>query len=195
MQLEATMLRKLLISTAATALLAGSAMAQSTTTPMQKSPSAPNSQMQSERKAPSKEAKFISQQGEDHWVFSKFKGTDVLGPKGEHVGDVTDILFDKNGKINGLIVGVGGFLGIGEKNVAIDMGAFEVMPASAGRKGATGASDNDPTSVKLKVAWTKEDLKNAPDFQYYKPPSSTSSSGNAPTTGMGRSPASPSPGR
>ena len=38
------------------------------------------------------------------------------------------MLFDKNGKIDGLIVGVGGFLGIGEKNVAIDMSAFQVVP-------------------------------------------------------------------
>jgi hypothetical protein len=109
---------------------------------------------------------------------------------------VSDVLFDKNGKINGVVVGVGGFLGIGEKNVAIDMSAFEVMPASAGSKSATSASNNDPTDVKLKVAWTKEELKNAPDFQYYKPASSTSSSGNAPTTGMGRTNApAPSTGR
>jgi sporulation protein YlmC with PRC-barrel domain len=129
------------------------------------------------------------------WRASKMEGLDVYNNNNEKIGDISEMLVDESGKIQAVVVGVGGFLGIGEKNVAIDMGAFEVMPASAGSKGATGASDNDPTSVKLKVAWTKEDLKNAPDFQYYKPPSSTSSSGNAPTTGMGRSPASPSPGR
>ncbi len=66
-------------------------------------------------------------------MFSKFKGTDVLGPDDAQVGDVNDILFDKGGKILGLIVGVGGFLGIGEKNVAIDMGRsrwFRQAPAA-----------------------------------------------------------------
>ena len=74
-----------------------------------------------------------------------------------------DMLFDKSGKIIGLIVGVGGFLGIGEKNVAIDMGAFQVVPASTGSTGGAGqerrSRDNDPTNVKLKVSWTKDQLK------------------------------------
>ena len=63
--------------------------------------------------APHDTAKFIAAQSTDQWVFSKFKGTDVLGPDNAHIGNVSDMLFDKNGKILGLIVGVGGFLGIG----------------------------------------------------------------------------------
>jgi hypothetical protein len=38
-------------------------------------------------------------------------------------------LFDKSGKILGVVVGVGGFLGVGQKNVAMDMGAFQIVPA------------------------------------------------------------------
>jgi hypothetical protein len=101
------------------------------------------------------------------------------------------MLFDKSGKIIGMIVGVGGFLGIGEKSVAIDMGAFQVVPASTGSSGGAaggvaGAGDNDPTNVKLKVTWTKDQLKAAPDFQYYRPPARTT--GTSPTTGMGPRP-------
>jgi hypothetical protein len=48
----------------------------------------------------------------------------LIGPDNAQVGSVNDMLFDKNGKIVGLIVGVGGFLGIGEEGVAIDMSAF-----------------------------------------------------------------------
>jgi hypothetical protein len=112
------------------------------------------------------------------------------------------MLFDKNGKILGLIVGVGGFLGIGEKSVAIDMGAFQAVPpetgsSTSGAGGAGGAggmsSNNDPTNVKLKVSWTKDELKNAPDFQYYKPPARTTSGGGpSPTTGMAPRGGSPS---
>ena len=140
-------------------------------------------------------------------------------PDNAQVGDVNDMLFDKNGKIIGLIVGVGGFLGIGEKSVAIDMGAFQVVPASTGstdrrRRQAAGGSD-DPTNVKLKVSWTKDQLKNAPDFQYYKPPARRGTSrpggGGAPSrrhgtlasvgsvesvasSGIGQRPASERPG-
>jgi len=134
-------------------------------------------------------------------VFSKFKGTDVLGPNNAKVGSINDLLFDRNGKIDGLIVGVGGFLGIGEKNVAIDMSAFQVVPYSSGVSGATGtgansamSSNNDPTRVNLKVSWTKDELKAAPDFQYYRAPARTSERpGASPTTGMAPRPAAPSP--
>jgi sporulation protein YlmC with PRC-barrel domain len=173
-RLEAMMLKTLMISAAvSSALMVSGALAQAD--------------------KPADSAKFIAAQSQDQWVFSKFKGTDVLGPDNAHIGNVNDMLFDKNGKILGLIVGVGGFLGIGEKNVAIDMSAFEVAPADSGTVGAGGggaatSSSNDPTNVKLKVTWTKDQLKNAPDFQYYKPPSRTTGDrpmGGSPT-GMAR---------
>ena len=43
------------------------------------------------------------------------------------------------------------------------------MPADTGSSTSSAvSSSNDPTNVKLKVCWTKDQLKNAPDFQYYK---------------------------
>jgi hypothetical protein len=59
--------------------------------------------------------KFVASQSADQLVFSKFKGIDVVGPKDEGIGGVNDLLFDKSGKILGVVVGVGGFLGIGQK--------------------------------------------------------------------------------
>ena len=136
------------------------------------------------------EAKFISMQGADKWVFSKFKGTDVLGPDNAHIGDVSDLLFDKSGKVDGVVVGVGGFLGIGKKDVAIDLSAFEVVPASTGSSNVspTTSRTDDPNNIKLKVSWTKDQLKQAPDFQYYKPAATTGQRGdseprNAPAPG------------
>jgi len=178
---EAKMLKKLMISAAVSALMVSGALAQA-------NPPA----------ASDGGAKFIAAQSQDQWVFSKFKGTDVLGPDNAHIGNVNDMLMDRHGKVLGLIVGVGGFLGIGEKSVAIDMSAFQVVPpetgSTTGAGGQTGAggvaisSNNDPTVVKLKVSWTKEQLQSAPDFQYFKPPRPA-----APTTGMAPRPTSPSP--
>ena len=181
------MLKTLMISAAVSALMVSGAMAQATPPP---SPPAAKSDA-----APADTAKFISSQGTDQWVFSKFKGTYVVGPDNEQVGSVSDMVFDKNGKILGLIVGVGGFLGIGEKSVAIDMSAFQAAPADTGTTGAGGvAIPSDPTNVKLKVSWTKDQLKNAPDFAYYKPPAPARTSdrpGASPTTGMAPRPATP----
>jgi hypothetical protein len=176
------MLKQLMVSAAVGAMMISGALAQA---------DAPKADAK-----PADASKFLASQSTDQWVFSKFKGTDVLGPDNAHVGDVNDILFDKSGKMLGLIVGVGGFLGIGEKNVAIDMSAFEVVPASTGTTttgGAPAVRTSDPTEVKLKVTWTKDQLKNAPDFEYYKPPARTmdrpaagAPGGVPPTTGMGR---------
>jgi len=136
--------------------------------------------------------KFVASQSADQLVFSKFKGTEVVGPNDESIGGINDLLFDKSGKILGVVVGVGGFLGIGQKNVAMEMGAFRVVPASSG--GSTPAPtsrSDDPTNIKLKVAWTKDQVQTAPDFQYYKPQSESTSNGAGPTTGIGGQRSSP----
>ena len=195
------MLKTLMISAAISALMASGALAQADMS--QKPPAAPAAPAAKTDAAPHDTAKFIAAQSTDQWVFSKFKGTDVLGPDNAHIGNVSDMLFDKNGKILGLIVGVGGFLGIGEKSVAIAMSAFQPVPADTGSS-STGAGGNtamasrndDPTMTKLKVSWTKDQLKNAPDFQYYKPPArTTSGGGGSPTTGMAPKPTTPPAGR
>src|SRR5260370_29818949 len=104
------MVKILMMSAAVSALMISGALAQAE--PPVNPPAAKSDS------AGVKSPKFIQTQGADKWVFSRFKGTDVLGPDNAKVGSVNDLLFDKNGKIDGLIVGVGGFLGIREKNGA-----------------------------------------------------------------------------
>jgi hypothetical protein len=190
------MLQKLLISTAASCLIISGAFAQSgqlqtPTSPVVKEQSqAPAAR---EALAPVSGASFITEQSPDQWVFTKFKGTDVLGPDNANVGAVNDLLFDGTGKIAGLVIGVGGFLGIGAKNVAIDMSAFDVVPAAAGNdsNNASATNANDPSTVKLKVAWTKDQLKDAPDFQYFKSAARASTTPPPTTTGAAPRPMAP----
>jgi hypothetical protein len=176
------MLKTLLITTAVSGVIISGAIAQSET------PTAPPAKDQSAAPKGSisaSDTKFITSQGADQWVFTKFRGSDVLGPDNARIGSVNDLLFDGTGKVIGVVVGVGGFLGIGAKNVAIDMSAFNAVPAeSAGEA-------NDPTNVKVKVAWTKDQLKDAPDFQYYIPPARTASTPSPATTGAALRPAAP----
>ena len=143
------MLKTLMISAAVSALMVSGALAQTD--------------------KPADSAKFISSQSTDQWVFSKFKGTDVLGPDNAHIGNVNDMLFDKNGKILGLIVGVGGFLGIGEKNVAIEMSSFQPVPPDTGSSSGGGSAmtslSDDPTMTNLKLTTPKDELKEAGVFQ------------------------------
>ncbi len=192
------MLKTLLITTAVSGVIISGAIAQSQmpTAPAPKDQSAaPKEQSTAKESTSASDAKFIPSQGADQWVFTKFRGTDVLGPDNASIGSVNDLLFDGTGKIIGVVIGVGGFLGIGTKNVAIEMSAFNVVPADSGSKdNAPTGNANDPTIVKLKVAWTKDQLKDAPDFQYYKPPARTAatpSPGTAGSAPRSTAPASP----
>ena len=176
------MLKTLLITTAISGVIISGAIAQSET------PTAPPAKDQSaapKESTSASEAKFVSSQGADQWVFTKFRGSDVLGPDNARIGSVNDLLFDGTGKIIGVVVGVGGFLGIGAKNVAIDMSALNAVPAES------AGDANDPSNVKVKVAWTKDQLKDAPDFQYYMPPARTASTPSPATTGAAPRPAAP----
>ncbi len=176
------MLKTLLITTAVSGVIISGAIAQSET------PTAPPAKDQSaapKESTSASEAKFITSQGADQWVFTKFRGSDVLGPDNARIGSVNDLLFDGTGKIIGVVVGVGGFLGIGTKSVAIDMSAFNAVPVD------TAGNANDPSNVKLKVAWTKDQLQDAPDFQYYMPPARTASTPSPATTGAAPRPAAP----
>ncbi len=178
------MLKTLLATTAVSALMVTGALAQTTPAPAPATPpAATDSAKPADKAASFSDPKFIAAQTSDQMVFSKFKGTDVLGPDNAHIGDVSDFLFDKNGKVLAYVVGVGGFLGIGEKNVAIEPTAFQMAPAE---------NSSDPSDMKLKVSWTKDQLKNAPAFEYYKAPARTTGTGTGGgTTGSAPRPSAP----
>jgi sporulation protein YlmC with PRC-barrel domain len=106
-------------------------------------------------------AEFVMSQKPDQWLASKFKGTDVLGSDNKKIGDVSDILFDKSGKIEAFVISVGGFLGMGTKDVALAPQSFDVVP------GSNGSAD------KLKLSMTKDQLKEAKNFEPYQPPRAT----------------------
>ena len=177
------MLKKIMITTALSTMMIGAAAAQtppaSTTTTPSATPAAPAA-----TSAPAAgDAKFINAQTGDQWLSSNFIGVDVLGPDDEKIGDVSDILFDKSGNVVGYVVGVGGFLGIGAKNVALAPSSFQVMPASASSTATTGsASTARADDVKLKLNMTKDQLKQAAAFESKR---DQDAKANRPATGAG----------
>jgi 3-oxoacyl-ACP reductase-like protein len=100
------MIRKLLITTAAAALMAGGAFAQ-TAAP---APAAPPA-----AEAPAMKTPVATAEGQ---LVSNLIGETVYngtGDNAENIGDVNDLVIGANGAVDQIIVGVGGFLGIGEK--------------------------------------------------------------------------------
>ena len=119
-------------------------------------------------------SQIVDAQGQDEWLASRLRGTSVLGSDNQKVGDVVDILLDKSGQVRAFIVGVGGVLGLGAKEVAIEVTGFREVPAGNGSK------------AQLKVSMTKEQLTRAPGF---KPlPSPPATTGSAPSGSPPRSP-------
>jgi sporulation protein YlmC with PRC-barrel domain len=76
----------------------------------------------------------------------------VYDPSDSKIGDVSDLLIQPDGKIAAAMVGVGGFLGIGEKDVAVPFEAIK-----------TTTKDN---KVYLIMNTSKDALKSAPGFKY-----------------------------
>src|SRR6201990_2529106 len=73
-----------------------------------------------------------------NWRASKLVGLNVYNDKNESVGSINDLLTDKNGKVVAVVIGVGGFLGVGEHLVAIP---FEKVKFSTEPVVYTGASN------------------------------------------------------
>jgi len=84
---------------------------------------------------------------------SNLMGATVYSPKDEVVGDVNDIIMTPQGQVQGMVVGVGGFLGMGEKDVALMMDKFTITPS------------DDGSASKLVLNATADDLKAAPAFK------------------------------
>jgi sporulation protein YlmC with PRC-barrel domain len=130
-----------------------------------------------------------------NWRASKMVGLNVYNDNNESLGSINDLLTDKSGNIKGVVVGVGGFLGVGEHLVAVAFdkikfvndpvaytGAANVpnAPNAPGSRPApsttTGAATTAPAAPAIKPnPWypdhavlnaTKDELKAMPEFKY-----------------------------
>ena len=68
---------------------------------------------------------FVTEQSATQWRASKLVGVDVYGTDNVKIGDVSEVLMDAQGNAQAVVIGVGGFLGIGEKNVAVPFAAVQ----------------------------------------------------------------------
>jgi sporulation protein YlmC with PRC-barrel domain len=100
------------------------------------------------------EAKF-STVSKDEMFSSKLKGLSVTNQKDETVGEITDIAI-KNHEVDALILSVGGFLGVGERYVAVSPSSVNVH----------FDTKNDKWLASMNT--TKDALKEAPEFKYPK---------------------------
>jgi sporulation protein YlmC with PRC-barrel domain len=165
---------------AGTALLAAVASAQTPTTP-------------SDRMAPAA-ASTSSSSLQGNWRASKVVGLSVYNDNNESLGSINDLLMDKNGNIKAVVLGVGGFLGVGEHLVAVPFDKIKFVDQPVAYTGAASTSPNpnrpatstttgssttttapSTTATTKANPWypdhamfnaTKDELKAMPEFKY-----------------------------
>ena len=97
----------------------------------------------------------------------------VYDPGDNKIGEIMDVLVDRGGKATALIIGVGGFLGMGEKDVAVPFNAVQV-------------TTKDNNKYYLVMNATKDALKSAKGFKYdrnamtWHPEDAPATTGNQP---------------
>jgi sporulation protein YlmC with PRC-barrel domain len=103
----------------------------------------------------------------------------IYDPSDNKIGEIMDVLVDRDGKVSALIVGVGGFLGMGEKDVAVPFDAVK-------------ATTKDNNKYYLVMNSTKDALKSAKGFKYDRNAMTWMPEDAPATTGT---PAAPAPGQ
>ena len=128
-----------------------------------------------------------------NWRSSKLVGLNVYNDSNESLGSINDLLTDKSGNIKAVVIGVGGFLGVGEHLVAVAFDKVKFVdepiaytgassaPAPGGARPSTtgttttGAATTAPPPAVKKNPWypdhamlsaTKDQLKAMPEFKY-----------------------------
>lgn len=113
-----------------------------------------------------------------NWRASKLMGLDVYNEANEKLGDINELILDKDGKINAVVIGVGGFLGMGEHDIAVSMDKLKFVetpvrtsstapagnaPAGTVRETTTGAATTTTTTT-TNTATTTARTTNANDW-------------------------------
>ena len=125
------------------------------------------------------------------WRSSKLIGLNVYNDQDEKLGAISEILLDKSGKVDFVVIGVGGFLGIGQHDIMVEMSKLkfvdEPVRTSSTTTGTTGSANRPATTTTnrpppttamttTKSKWypdhtvlsgaTKDSLKNTVAFTY-----------------------------
>lgn len=128
------------------------------------------------------------------WRTSKMVGLTVYNDDNQKIGSINDLLMDKGGTIKAAVIGVGGFLGVGERLVAVSFDKIKFSdepvpsttasntrppganrPASTTTIGAANTTGSHPTTMSRPNPWypnhavfnaNKDELQKMPEFKY-----------------------------
>lgn len=85
------------------------------------------------------------------WRASKLIGSAVYNQANERIGDINELLLDESGKVAHVVLGVGGFLGMGERQVAVPFSDLKIT--------------QDGSSMKIMTSFNKQSLSSMPEWR------------------------------
>ncbi|MGO4387583.1 PRC-barrel domain-containing protein [Microvirga sp. 2YAF29] len=88
---------------------------------------------------------WMTQEKAGQWRASKIEGLNVYNNNNEKIGDISELLVDQNGKIEAVVIGVGGFLGMGEHDVAVPFDQIKFV--NEARANTTAANTTTGTAA------------------------------------------------
>jgi sporulation protein YlmC with PRC-barrel domain len=144
----------LLVATAlVSALAAAPVFAQTANTGAGTNAASPNATTTSSSSATSNASgRFLAQADANEWRATKLKGLNVYNNNNEKLGSIDDLLVDKSGQIKAAVIGVGGFLGIGDHQVAVPFTELQFVNDSNTRVPNTAANTTLGTPARTGAA-------------------------------------------
>jgi sporulation protein YlmC with PRC-barrel domain len=119
---------------------------------------------------------WLTGEAAGQWRGSRMIGLRVYNDANEKIGDIAELIVDRSGKIEAVVVGAGGFLGIGERDIAVPysqinwvfapVGPVRISTGPIPSETARSASDRYSYPDHAVLDMTKDDLKAAPAFAY-----------------------------
>jgi sporulation protein YlmC with PRC-barrel domain len=143
---EFAMLKQLALAAVASAVLAGPVLAQTAPT--------------------SNTGQFITQEKAGQWRASKLRGLNVYNNNNEKIGDINELLVDSTGKVQAVVIGVGGFLGMGEHDVAVPFDQVKFTTESR-REAKNDKKAETTSSTKTETTATADANRSAPDHAVF----------------------------
>jgi sporulation protein YlmC with PRC-barrel domain len=120
-------MKRLLVTTLCSVMLVATHLVYAQQQPKTEQPTPPEQQTQQTGQGM---VEFVDGQQQSDWMTSVLIGRSVTNTQGETLGDINDIIIDEQGKVVAVVIGVGGFLGIGEKNVGVRYTDLQFEPIS-----------------------------------------------------------------
>ena len=81
------------------------------------------------------------------WRASKLVGLNVYNEQNEKLGDISEVLIDTSGKVTGVVIGVGGFLGIGQRDIMVGLDKLRFVNEPVRTTVATNTTGTTPTTT------------------------------------------------